>query len=115
MKVNKYKKYLQKKKILWFTQLEEILMSVWVEIKVLPKPEILDVQGRTIMQTLNQNKRPVENCRYGKYIHLQIDATSKQDAKEKVKEMADFILFNPLTETYTVEVLSENQKKPHKQ
>ena len=80
-------------------------MSVWVEIKVLPRPEVLDVQGRAIMQILQQNQKPVENCHYGKCIHLEVEADDDHSAKKKVKEMVDFVLYNPLTETYTIEVI----------
>lgn len=81
-------------------------MNVLVEVKVLPRPEILDVQGRAIMQTLEQNDRPVKDCRYGKCIHLSIEAESVEKAKEKVKQMAEFVLYNPLTETYELSVIS---------
>ncbi len=89
-------------------------MSVWVEVKILPRPEILDVQGRAVMQMLQQNEKPVESCRYGKCIHLEVDADDISSAKQKVKEMADFVLYNPLTETYTVEVIPDPEKQPLK-
>lgn len=81
-------------------------MNVLIEVKVLPRPEILDVQGRAIMQTLEQNKQSVQDCRYGKCIHLSVDAESEEKAKEKIKKIAEFILYNPLTETYELSVIS---------
>ena len=81
-------------------------MNVWIEVKVLPRPEILDVQGRAIMQTLEQNQQTVKDCRYGKCIRLLITAENVEKAKDKVKEMAEFILYNPLTETYELNVIS---------
>ena len=81
-------------------------MNIWIEVKVLPRAEILDVQGRAIMQTLEQNQKAVKDCRYGKCIRLSVTAESTTEAKNKVKEMAEFILYNPLTETYELSVIS---------
>ena len=81
-------------------------MNVWIEVKVLPRPEILDVQGRAIMQTLEQNQKAVKDCRYGKCIRLSVTAKNEAEAKDKVKEIAEFILYNPLTETYELKVIS---------
>ena len=85
-------------------------MSIWIEVKILPRPEVLDVQGRAVMQTLKQNDKPIQNCRYGKCIHLEIDTKDISVAKQKVKEMADFVLTNPLTETYTLEAIPQPNK-----
>lgn len=82
------------------------MKEFWVEVKILPKKEILDVQGRALVQTLEQNGRKVQNCRFGKCIQILIEASDENQACQKIKEMADFILYNPLTETYTVEVIS---------
>ena len=81
-------------------------MNVWIEVKILPRPEILDVQGRAIMQTLKQNQKAVKDCRYGKCIRLSVTAENEAEAKNKVKEMAESILYNPLTETYELHVIS---------
>ena len=61
-------------------------MQLWVEVKVLPRPEVLDVQGRAIVQTLEQNGKAVKECRYGKCIRLQVEAENPESAKEKVKK-----------------------------
>lgn len=81
-------------------------MNVLIEVKVLPRPEILDVQGRAIMQTLEQNQQSVEDCRYGKCIRLSVSAENVEKAKDKAKKIAEFILYNPLTETYELSVIS---------
>ena len=86
-------------------------MSIWIEVKVLPRPEVLDVQGRAVMQTLQQNDKPVQSCRYGKCIHLEVNTDDASVAKQKVKEMADFVLYNPLTETYVLEVIPQPNKQ----
>ena len=87
-------------------QTTEDNMNVLIEVKVLPRPEILDVQGRAIMQTLEQNDQFVKDCRYGKCIQLSVQAENEEKAKAQVKKIAEFILYNPLTETYELNVIS---------
>ena len=82
------------------------MKEFWMEVKVLPKKEILDVQGRALLQTLEQNNRKVQSCRFGKCIQLLIKAEDESQACQKITEMADFILYNPLTETYSIKVIS---------
>ncbi len=82
------------------------MKGIWVEVKVLPRPEVLDVQGRASIQTLQQNGKSIEDCRYGKCIRLQVEAKDEKSAHEKVKEIAEFVLYNPLTETYELKVIS---------
>ncbi len=76
-----------------------------VAVKILPRNEVLDSQGRTVEKTLNSHNYPVSNCRVGKYIELEVEASSAEEAQQKVKAMAEFILFNPMTESYQLEVL----------
>ena len=66
------------------------MKEFWVEVKILPKKEILDVQGRAILQTLEQNNHPVQDCRYGKCVQLLIKASDENQALEKAQEMANF-------------------------
>ena len=82
------------------------MKEICVEVKVLPKSEILDVQGRAIVQTLQQNGKSIQDCRYGKCIRLLVKAVDEKSAEEKVKEMAEMVLYNPLTETYEMKVIS---------
>ena len=76
-----------------------------VGVKILPRLEVLDSQGRTVTKTLQSNKFSVNDCKVGKYIEIEVDAASKDEAMAEVKKMAEFVLYNPLTENYTLEVL----------
>ncbi len=75
-----------------------------VGVKILPKKEVLDTQGRAVEKMLNQNGKPVNKCRVGKYIELDLPAKDAADAERRVKEMAEFVLYNPLIETYELEL-----------
>jgi phosphoribosylformylglycinamidine synthase PurS subunit len=74
-----------------------------ISVKVLPRKEVLDSQGRTVQNSLAENGFNVSSCTVGKYIVLDVDAKDFNEAKKKVDQMAEFVLFNPLIETYEVE------------
>jgi phosphoribosylformylglycinamidine synthase len=74
-------------------------------VRVMPKQEVLDSQGRTVQRTLQHNGLDVESCRVGKYIVLDINESSKEKALAKAHEIAEFVLYNPLIENYEIESL----------
>jgi phosphoribosylformylglycinamidine synthase PurS subunit len=76
-----------------------------IAVKVLPRKEVLDTQGRTVQNSLSENGFPVSNCTIGKYIVLDVDAKNLEDAKKQVNKMAEFVLYNPLIENYEIEEL----------
>ena len=76
-----------------------------IGVRVLPRAEVLDSQGRAVEQTLKSHGRPVESCRVGKFVVLDIDTASKEEALSKAKEITEFVLYNPLIETFELEVL----------
>ena len=80
--------------------------GIWIEVKIMPRKEILDVEGRAVMNTLKQNGKPVEDCRVGKCIRLFIKEQDSEKAKAKAKEIAETLLHNPLTETFELSLLS---------
>lgn len=79
--------------------------GLWFEVKILPRKEVLDVEGRAIAETLKTNGKPVKECRFGKCIHLLIQEESEEEARKKAKDMAESVLHNPLIETYEIKVL----------
>ncbi len=76
-----------------------------IGVKVLPRKEVLDLQGRAVEKSLKQNGREVSSCRIGKFIVLDVNETNKDKALEKAKEISNFVLHNPLIETFELEVL----------
>jgi phosphoribosylformylglycinamidine synthase len=76
-----------------------------IGVKILPKNEVLDTQGRAVEHTLRSHQRPVEHCRVGKYVQLEINERDEAKAMAKAKEITEFVLFNPLIETYELEVV----------
>ncbi len=76
-----------------------------VGVKILPKKETLDVQGRAVANILKRHGYVVDDCRCGKFIRLKIATNNPQDALQKANKMAESILCNLLVEEYELEVL----------
>ena len=81
---------------------------ITLALKILPKTEVLNVEGRAIVETLKRKGHAIEDCRYGKLLILKIKAKTKESAVKKAKEMAEAVLCNSLIETYEVEVLTKS-------
>ena len=76
-----------------------------IGVKILPRNEVLDSQGRAVERTLRMHGKKLSGCRIGKYIELEVDETDKQKALKKATEICEFVLYNPLIEKYELEVL----------
>lgn len=76
-----------------------------VGVKILPRTEVLDSQGRAVEKTLEHHGKTLNSCRVGKYVQLDVDADNEQQALDKAKEIAEFVLYNPLIEAYELEIL----------
>lgn len=69
------------------------------------KPTINDPQGQTIHGGLRQlGFETVRNVRAGKYMEVQLDEESEDNAARKVTEMCDKLLANPVIENYRFEL-----------
>ncbi len=77
-----------------------------VVIHVLPKPTILDAQGRTVQNALHSlGFGEVVNVRIGRSIELNLPEGMDADtAKIAATSMCDKLLANPVTEDYRIEV-----------
>jgi phosphoribosylformylglycinamidine synthase PurS subunit len=74
-----------------------------VKIFITLKPTLLDSQGRTLQHALNSlGYEDVEQVRVGKY--LEVEIAGNDDPSQKVKEMCDKLLANPVIENYRFEV-----------
>lgn len=74
-------------------------------IKVLPKPEVLDTQGRAVQSTLSHHGFTLAQCSVGKYIVLDVEASDPETGMAQAKAMAEKGLYNPLIENYELEQL----------
>lgn len=76
-----------------------------IGVKILPKNEVLDTQGRAVEGTLKSHNKAVNQARVGKYVQLDISESDQAKALAKAKEITEFVLYNPLIENYELEVL----------
>lgn len=72
-------------------------------LKILPKPEVLDTQGRAVQSALQSHGFKLDECHVGKYIVLEVPASNPQEGKQMAEAMAKKGLYNPLIENYQLE------------
>lgn len=76
-----------------------------VKVYVTLKPTLLDAQGRVVEHALTAlGYGEVEHVRMGKYIEMEV-AEGAVSVEERVKEMCDRLLANPVIENYRYEVV----------
>ncbi|MGD0247531.1 MAG: phosphoribosylformylglycinamidine synthase subunit PurS [Candidatus Limnocylindrales bacterium] len=75
-------------------------------VNVLPKPGILDPQGRAVEQSLpHLSVTNVSKVRVGRRIELTVTAKAEPEARLVVDGLAKELLSNPLIESYEVQLL----------
>jgi phosphoribosylformylglycinamidine synthase len=79
-----------------------------VKIFVSFKNGVLDPQGKAIERSLHTlGYGEVQDVRTGKVLEFRVEATSREAAEVRIREMCDKLLANPVIEDYRFEV-SEN-------
>lgn len=79
-----------------------------LEVRVKPRPGLLDPQGKAVHHSLNSlGWDGVQDVRVGKAIYVDMEAESADAAAAAVDEMCRKLLANPVTEDYEVSVLAE--------
>ena len=78
--------------------------KIKVGVKIMPREVILDTQGRAIEQTLKLNQMPVQSCRVGRFVELEIEGSQSQ-VLQRADEIAKKLLCNPLIENFEVRLL----------
>jgi len=76
-----------------------------VVVDVMPKPEILDPQGKAVLGALPRlGFDGVTEVRQGKRFELEIDGELTDERLAEVNKMAETLLSNPVIEDYAVSV-----------
>jgi phosphoribosylformylglycinamidine synthase len=76
-----------------------------VVVDVMPKPEILDPQGKAVLGALPRlGFDGVTDVRQGKRFELEVDGEATPEVLARVEEMAATLLSNPVIENYRVHV-----------
>ncbi|MFC6286452.1 phosphoribosylformylglycinamidine synthase subunit PurS [Nocardioides sp. GCM10027113] len=76
-----------------------------VVVDVMPKPEILDPQGKAVLGALPRlGFTGVVDVRQGKRFEIEIDGEITDELLAEVDKMAETLLSNPVIEDYEVHV-----------
>jgi phosphoribosylformylglycinamidine synthase len=71
----------------------------------MPKPEILDPQGKAVLGALPRlGFSGVTDVRQGKRFELELDGELTEEILAEVRKMAETLLSNPVIEDFTVSV-----------
>ena len=83
-----------------------------LEVRVKPRPGLLDPQGKAIHHSLNSlGWEGVNDVKVGKAIYIDMDADSADAALSKVEVMCRKLLANPVTEDFEVSVIDEVERR----
>lgn len=75
-------------------------------IRVMPRKEVLDTQGRAVEETLRREGQPVLSCRVGRFVELKVKAQDGAAAEKLAHQVAEGLLCNSIIETYELSSLS---------
>jgi phosphoribosylformylglycinamidine synthase len=82
-----------------------------VVVDVMPKPEILDPQGKAVLGALPRlGFDGVIEVRQGKRFELEIEGELTEARLAEVEQMAETLLSNPVIEDYAVRVVQESDQ-----
>jgi phosphoribosylformylglycinamidine synthase len=69
------------------------------------KNGVLDTQGKAAEESLHSlGFNEVSGLRIGRYMELDLKGTSKEEAENRLKEMCDKLLANPVIEDFKFEI-----------
>ena len=75
------------------------------KVYVTLKKGVLDPQGKAVCGALeSMGYKEVKSLRIGKFIEIELDASSKENAEKRLKEMCERLLANTVVEDYKVEI-----------
>ena len=76
-----------------------------LEIRVVPRPGLLDPEGKAIQSALHSlDYEQVHEVRVGKLLYLNVEAASSEHAREGAGAMCKRLLVNPVTEDFEIDV-----------
>jgi phosphoribosylaminoimidazole-succinocarboxamide synthase/phosphoribosylformylglycinamidine synthase len=78
-----------------------------VVVEVMPKPEILDPQGKAVTGALGRLGFDGISVRQGKRFELEVDGELTQDRVDAIHKAAETLLANTVIETFVVHLQDE--------
>jgi phosphoribosylformylglycinamidine synthase len=88
-------------------------MRYTVEVVISLKPVVNDPQGLTVRAGLHQlGFAEVSEVRVGKHISVEVDGDSEQSVRQRVADMCEKLLRNPVIEDYRIELRPSGEASP---
>ena len=80
-------------------------MSRWLgRVRVMPRAGLLDPQGHAVEHALGSlGFGGVQRVRVGRTLEISMDGASEQDVRERLKQMCEKLVANPVTEDYSID------------
>lgn len=80
-------------------------MKYRAEIDIMPQEALLDPQGKTVTQSLQDiGLENTANVRIGKHIRMDVEAEDQKEAEKAVEDACKRVLTNPVMESYDFSV-----------
>jgi phosphoribosylformylglycinamidine synthase len=80
---------------------------VRVEVRVYPRQDVLDPQGKAIAAALARlGHRSVKDVRAGKVFFLEVEGSDASEVEKDARRMAEELLANTVIEGYDVRIVS---------
>ncbi len=77
-------------------------------VEVMPLKLLLDPQGKAVETVLKNAGYPnIANVRIGKHIVFEIEAATKEEAKQRVEAICSQILANPTMESFQYQLVEQ--------
>ncbi|MGH7814436.1 MAG: phosphoribosylformylglycinamidine synthase subunit PurS [Candidatus Binataceae bacterium] len=83
-------------------------IGLQVKVFVTPRKGILDPQGRAVESALKSlGFKNASEVKIGRYVTLEVAASSAEEAREEARRMCEQLLANPVIEEFRFEVEDE--------
>ena len=77
-----------------------------ISVTVTLKKDVLDPQGKVILQTLNgMGMENLKNLRQGKYFELELEEENEENAIKQIDDACKKLLVNLIIENYKIDIL----------
>ena len=77
-----------------------------ISVTVTLKKDVLDPQGKVILQTLNgMGMENLKNLRQGKYFELELEEEDEENAIKQIDDACKKLLVNLIIENYKIDIL----------
>ena len=83
-------------------------MKFTAEIDIMPHKELLDPQGKAVVNNLGHlDLSGVSDVRIGRHVSMSLEAATEAEARQTVETACQKLLANMIVETYSYELLQQ--------